>query len=112
MRKLATRRAKAQEADRDQSRVRFDFLSPLRRLEIMRSLARKLRDLKGVNFLLRQNYLRKAARVQKLEERLKELTVRGDAKALIDDVISLERDGDCCQTLSTPTWLTLVLLLR
>lgn len=94
VRKLAMRRAQAATQERDSSRVRFDFMSPQRRVEVMRALANKVRELKGRNFLLSQSYLRKAARVAGLKERLHEFGVRGDAKALIDDVITLERDGE------------------
>jgi hypothetical protein len=54
VRKLAARRAKAAAEGRDGTRMRFDFLSPERRLEIMRSLAKKLEQQRNLNFVLRQ----------------------------------------------------------
>jgi len=92
-RKLATRHAKAAASSRDESRVRFDLLSHERRLGVMRALAAKVRQLKSTVFLLRQSYTRKCARVRKLTERLKEFAFRGDVKAIVDDVIAIEKAG-------------------
>ena len=52
-----------------------------------------MRALKKTVWLLRANYLRKCARVRKLDERLGEYASRGDVKALISDVVAIERDG-------------------
>ena len=90
---LRRRTVAARRVDRDDARVRFDLLTPARRLELLRAFARKTNELKRSVWLLRQNYLRKAARVRKLMERLDETTVRGDTKALISDIISIEKAG-------------------
>ena len=90
-RMLATRRAA--DRARDERKIRFDYLTPERRLAVMRALAAKVRELKSAVWLMRANYLRKCARVRKLEERLDEFASRGDVKALISDVISIERAG-------------------
>eukprot|EP00966_Prymnesium_polylepis_P095617 2215274-Prymnesium_polylepis.1 len=44
-----------------------------------------------------QDLLRKTNRVRALKARLEELQVRGDAKALIEDIIAVERNGKLAQ---------------
>ena len=83
--------------ERDQRRVRFDLLSAERRLELLRALVAQNRELKRRMWLLQQNYLRKAARVRSLLGRLKETAVRGDTKALVDDIVRIEAAGKWAQ---------------
>ena len=77
----------------DASRTRFDLLSHTRRLEIMRSLAARVRLLRQQLFTLGVKYQYKCRRVRSLTERLSELTVRGDTKVLIDNIIACEKAG-------------------
>ena len=51
------------------------------------------KELTRSQWLLKQAFLRKCARVRTLAERLKENAARGDAKAIIEDVIECERSG-------------------
>jgi len=59
----------------------------------MRRLAQRVKELTRSQWLLRQSFLRKCARVRGLSERLKENAARGDARAIIEDVIECERSG-------------------
>ena len=90
-RKLAVRHN--DDAERDQRRVRFDYLSPERRLLVMRALAAKVHQLRWAVWRLRAAYLSKCTRVRKLQERLDEFAGRGDVKAIISDIVKVERAG-------------------
>jgi hypothetical protein len=92
--KMLTRRvAAAARTDRDESRINFRLLPRARLLELLREKGLEITRLRRQVWLLRQNYLRKAARVRSLLERLEEQRVRGDTKALVDDIIAIERAG-------------------
>jgi len=90
-RRLVTRRTAL--LGRESSRARFDSLTPEKRLAVMRRLAQRVKELTRSQWLLRQLFLRKCARVRGLSERLKENAARGDARAIIEDVIECERSG-------------------
>eukprot|EP00964_Phaeocystis_antarctica_P109395 scaffold73861_cov99-Phaeocystis_antarctica.AAC.1 len=69
------------------SKTRYDLLGSARRLEIMRGLAAHVRLLRQQLFTLHLKYQLKCRRVRSLKERLEELSVRGDAKVLIENII-------------------------
>ena len=75
------------------SKTRYDLLGSARRLEIMRGLAAHVRLLRQQLFTLHLKYQLKCRRVRSLKERLEELSVRGDAKVLIENIIACEKSG-------------------
>ena len=74
-------------------RTNFKYLSSERRLEVLRALRDKVKQLKSAVFLLQQSYRRKCQRVTTLLQRLERFAVEGDAKAMIHDIIAIERAG-------------------
>ena len=74
-------------------RTNFQYLSSERRLDVLRALRDKVKQLNSAVFLLQQNYRRKCQRVKTLLQRLEGFAVEGDAKAMINDIIAIERAG-------------------
>lgn len=92
-RMLSRRVAAAARRDCDATRVRFDLLPRDRLIELLRERGIQLERFKHQLWLMRQSYLRKAARVRQLKERLNEQTLRGDVKALVADIIAIDKAG-------------------
>ena len=90
---LNARLKAAARPDRDESRINFQLLPRVRLIEMLREKGVLITSLRRNIWLLRQSYLKKAARVRTLLERLDEQRLRGDTKALIEDIIAIERAG-------------------
>ena len=90
---LNARLKAAARSDRDESRINFQLLPRARLIEMLREKGVLITSLRRNIWLLRQSYLRKAARVRTLLERLDEQRLRGNTKALIEDIIAIERAG-------------------